>query len=169
MAYIKYGIVTKIEIITNNKATKDYLNSNFNLNLYNKIKNEYYLNHEILKENIVSFRKEILKYTMGKGDSIDSYEAFYLNTTAEKLLKKEMYLFEDNEKYSFANEDYCFETDKVFVSDEHMQICLYLIAIFWDINRVEFENFITLSSFVGNLIKRSSTNVLKDASFLAVV
>lgn len=169
MSYIKYGIITKIETITNNNRTKDYIKNNFNLDLYDKIKTNYYLKSNILNENIADFRKEILRFTNGKGDSINSYEAYYLDITGDELLKNKIHLTLDNEKYFFSNYDYTFETDKVFVVDEHMKICLYSIAIFWDINRVEFENSIVLSSLVGNLIKCSSTNVLKDASFLTVV
>lgn len=169
MAYIKYGVVTKIETILNTKETKNFVKEHFDLSLYDNVDNKYYLKSDLLNDNLESFRKEVLEFTKGKGDSIDCYEAFYLNTTGDELLKNKIELCDDNESYFFSCSDYKFETDKVCIYDEGIQLNIHFIAVFWDTNRVEFENILILSELVNNLIKKCSSNKLKDASFLAVI
>lgn len=169
MAYLKYGVATKIEVITNNKTTNKFIKDNFNLALYIKKSKHYFLKSEILNKNIKSFRKEVLSYTDGKSDSINNCEAYCLYTNADDLLEDDIVFASDNEKYSFSCNNHKFETDIGYICNDHIKIKIYIIPILWDINKVEFENNINLSLFTNKLIKNTLQNILKDASFLIVV
>lgn len=170
MAYIKYGITTKIMKIYNNKETDTYINNSFDLNLFAKKSSSYYLKSKLLEDNINDFRKEIISFTDGKGDSLDNTEAYCLNTDIDTLLKNKIVLIDNNERYYFSNNKYFkFDTDQVIVMDNKIGIKLYLIPIFWDVNKVEFENFFSVATFINNIIRSSTTNILKGASFFTVV
>ena len=107
MAYIKYGITTKIMKIYNNKETDTYINNSFDLNLFAKKSSSYYLKSKLLEDNINDFRKEIISFTDGKGDSLDNTEAYCLNTDIDTLLKNKIVLIDNNERYYFSNNKYC--------------------------------------------------------------
>ncbi len=170
MAYIKCGVVTKINIEKNKKQAIDYLNKSFNLELYKKNKNSYYLNSDILSSNIKDFRNEFLEFSSFYGDSLDDCEAYCLETSIDKLIKKKIYLCNDNEKYYFSNyENHKFDTDEVIVTTSNFSIKIFMIPIFWDIYRVIVENFEMVSELINNLIHKCIKNPLKDASFFTVV
>ena len=84
--YIKGGIVTKITILDKNAFQENKLKEYFDLNLYTKDKNNYYLKEYILNKSIKSYREEILKLTNSKADSIENSEAYILNTNANIIL-----------------------------------------------------------------------------------
>lgn len=170
MSYIKYGVTTKIKLINSNNQTDEYVKDSFDLALFNKNDNSYYLKSNVLSENLRDFRKEILGFTDGSGDSLDNCEAYCLNTDADSLLSNKIILFNDNENYCFSNNRYFkFETDQVVILDGLIGIKLYLIPVFWDVNRVEFESFLIVANFINKLIRVSTSNILKGASFFVVV
>lgn len=170
MAYIKYGIVTKIKIIKNIDKSNIFIKKTFNLNLYTKKDKTYYLKEEVLSSNIKSFRKEVMKYTNNVGDSLNNCEAYSLEIPINKLINNNIKLISYNEKYSFScNKSIKFETDQTIISDNDIKIKLFIIPIFWDINSVTFENPVKISNFINNLTKKAMNNTLKDASFLVVI
>lgn len=170
MSYIKYGVTTKIVKIYDNSETENYISNVFDLSLFYNNKNSYYLDSKILSDNLKGFRKEILSFTDGLGDSLDNSEAYCLNTDGDTLLENKILLIDDNEKYYFSNNKYFkFDTDQVVVLDNNIGIQLYLIPIFWDINRVDFKDFYSVANFVNKLVRTSTNNVLKGASFFAVI
>lgn len=170
MSYIKYGVATKIMPIFNNLETDSFVKKYFDLNLFYKNDSSYYLKSEVLSKNLKDFRNELLEITDGKGDSINNCEAYCLNTNADSLLKNKILLIDDNERYCFSNNKrFKFETDQVIMMDDSIGIKLYLIPVFWDVNIVQFESFISVSTFISKLVRTSINNVLKDASFFVVV
>lgn len=170
MSYIKYGIVTKIKIVKNDKQSEEYIKNNFNLNLYIKEKNTYYLKEEILNENIKKFRTEFLELTNNEGDSLNNCEAFCLETTANKLLKNKIFLCQNNEKFYFSKyEDFKFETDNLIYKNKKVKIKIYFVSVFWDINRIQAEDFSNISNIINKLTRISLKNTLKDASFFTIV
>ena len=169
MAYLKYGIVTKVKIIKDNKRTNSFIKDCFNLKLYNKLEKDYLLKEKILTDNIKDFRKELIEYTKG-GDSIDNCEAFCLETTADNLLESKINLCNRNERYYFDyDKSYKFDTDSAIICDEVTAIKLFMIPVFWDVNKVLFDDYIKTAIFINSLVKKTLNNVLKDASFLIVV
>ena len=52
MSYIKYGVVTRIDIVKNKDNSLKYITNSFNLNMFNKIRNSYYLKDKYLKKNL---------------------------------------------------------------------------------------------------------------------
>ena len=60
-----------------------------------------------MEDNINDFRKEIISFTDGKGDSLDNTEAYCLNTDIDTLLKNKIVLIDNNERYYFSNNKYC--------------------------------------------------------------
>lgn len=170
MSYIKCGVTTKIIPIYNNDQTDSFLEKSFDLKLYYKKESSYCLKPEILCNNLREFRKEVLSFTDGKGDSLDNCEAYCLNTNVDDLLNNKIVLIEDNERYYFSNNKYFkFDTDQVVILDDLVGLKLFLIPVYWDINRVKFENFIPVASFMSKLLRTSTNNVLKGASFFVVV
>ncbi len=170
MSYVKYGVTTKIKLINSNNQTYKYVKDSFDLSLFNKNDNSYYLKSDVLSDNLKWFRKEILRFTEGCGDSLDNCEAYCLNTDVDSLLNNKILLFNDNEKYYFSSNKYFkFEADQVVILDGLIGIKLYLIPVFWDVNRVEYENYITIANFINKLIRTSTSNILKGASFFVVV
>lgn len=170
MSYIKYGVTTKIKLITENDETDKFIKDNFNLDIFDKKDKNYYLNPEMLTNNLVNFRKEVLEFTNGNGDSLNNCEAYCLNTDINELLKHNIVLCNDNEKYYFSNNsNYKFDTDQFIITDNYISLKLFLIPIFWDVNKIEFENFMNIATFISKLVRTSTSNILKGASFFVVV
>ena len=170
MAYIKCGIVIKINIEKNKKQAMEYINKFFNLELFEKIKNSYFLKNDILSSNIKEFRNELLEFSNYYGDSLDDCEAYCLETSIEKLIQKKIYLCNNNEKYYFSDYDnYKFSADEVMVTTSNFSIKIFMIPIFWDIYRVIVENFEMISKLINGILRKSMKNPLKDASFFTVV
>ena len=162
MSYLKYGIVTKIEDLNNN-----FINNNFNLKLYKKDNNYYHIKEDVLNKNIKPFRKEIMNLSNNKGDSINSCEAYCLNTTADELLEHEIHFI--NDKYYFEGYNFLFDTEEICYLTDKEFLKLNFISLFWDINKVECDDFNLIASFLNNLLKKALTNCLKDASLLDLV
>lgn len=170
MAYFKYGIVVKIEMIKNYKNNYKYLSNCFNLNLYNKIENGYLIKENVLSSNVWKFREEVLDMTNGLGDSFYNCEAYCLNKTINELSKSDIKLCNNNEKYYFSCfVNYKFQADELTLCDEEVSLKLFLIPIFWDINSICFDNFNNMSLFINKLARQSMSNILKDASFFGVI
>lgn len=170
MAYIKCGVVTKINIEKNKKNSIEYLNKTFNLELFKRIKNSYYLNSDILSLNIKEFRNEFLSFSNFYGDSLDNCEAYCLEVSIDKLIQEKINLCNDNEKYYFSNyENYKFNTDEVIVTTDNFSIKIFMIPVFWDIYRVIVESFEMVSELINNLIHKCMKNTLKEACFFTVV
>ena len=170
MAYIKCGVVIKINIEKNKKQAIEYLNKFFDLELFEKTNNSYYLKNDILSSNIKEFRNELLRFSNFYGDSLDDCEAYCLETSIDELIKKKIYLCNDNEKYYFAGyKNHKFDTDEVVVTTSKFSIKIFMIPIFWDIYRVVVENFEMISELVNNMIRKCMKNPLKDISFFTVV
>ena len=164
MAYIKYGVVTRIENINKNK---DFIKNNFNLDLYEDKKVYYLLKNTILKDNLKSFRKEIMNLSNKKIDSIDSSEAYCLETTGDNLINHDICLLKGGRKYYFQDyEDFIFDTEEVCLLTENSFLKLSFLSLFWDINKIVCEDFSKVSIFLNNSLKKALTNCLKDASFL---
>ena len=162
MSYLKYGVVTKIEDLEKEKKNK-FINNNFNLDLYNKNKNIYSIKENVLNSNLKPFREEVLSISH-YGDSIDSCEAYCLNTTADKLINHDICLVKDDQYYFKDYEDFVFDFEKVYLFTEKASLRINFLSIFWDINKVECEDFIKVSFFLTNTFKKALTNCLKDAS-----
>ena len=157
MAYLKYGVVTKIEDLENNNCIKY-----FNLDLYTKKKNKYFINELVLNNNLKDFRKEVLSLS-NYGDSIDSCEAYCLNTTGDELINHDICIIDD--KYYFKGyENFVFDFEKVYLFTEESSLKLNFLSIFWDVNKIECNDFIKASFFLTNTFKKVLNNCLKDAS-----
>lgn len=170
MAYIKYGVVTKIEIIKNIDKSNEFIEKNFDLNLYNKKDKSYYLQEGVLSGNIQKFRGEIMKYTDSEGDSLNNCEAYCLETSIEEVMKSKINMIQNNERYYFScNKKIVFDADKVMISNKDIKVQLFIIPVFWDINRVMCENFVQVLNFMNNISRKTFVNSLKDASFFVVV
>ena len=76
MGYVKSGIVTRIEILNENKDSNYFVKKYFNVDLYNQKGNIYFLKEKILQQNLKSFREEFLLFSEGKCDSLDNCEAY---------------------------------------------------------------------------------------------
>ena len=169
MSYIKGGVVTRIEN-TNHKNNKQNIDNFFDLTLFNKNDNDYLLKEKILNENLKDFREEYLSLSNFKGDSLNNCEAYVLEKDVNELLDNYIYLIDGNKRFFFKNhEEYIFETDYFMYTDEKNSFALYLIPIFWDINKVKIENFSNVINFVNNLTRKALNNKLKDACWFSVI
>lgn len=169
MSYIKGGVVTRIEN-TNHKNNNKELETFFDLNLFNENGNDYLLKEKLLNENLKDFREEYLSLSNFKGDSLSNCEAYVLEKDVNKLLDNYIYLIDGNKRFFFKNhEEYIFETDYFMYTDEKNSFALYLIPIFWDINKVKTENFSNVINFVNNLTRKALNNKLKDACWFSVI
>lgn len=170
MGYIKGGIVTRIDIMTQNKKTKEYLENYFDLSLYKKEKNTYLIDETNINKNIKEFRKELLTLTNNKGDSIENSEAYLLETTANNLLSKRVILKEHNKKYSFEKyKDINFETDMYEIKKEKVCIILSILILIWDTNKIEIEEPKFFNDFINNLVRKSTVNTLKNSSWFTII
>ena len=170
MAYIKCGIVTKINVKKNKEKALEYINSLFNTELYDKEKNNYYIKEDVLRINIKDFRNELLSYSNFYGDSLSDCEAYCLETTIDTLMDKDIVLCDNNERYYFLGfDDYKFNTDSVMVTTSKFSVKFFIIPIFWDIYRIVSEDFTKITELVTNLIHKCLSNPLKDASFFTVI
>lgn len=170
MAYIKYGVVTKIRIIKNQNKANEFIENSFNLKLYNKKDENYYLKQNVLAANIKDFREEVMKYTNNEGDSLNNCEAYCLEKSIEKVINSRITMTHNNERYYFScNKKLIFETEKIIINDKYIKIKLFIIPIFWDINSITYEEFLKVSTFVNNISRKAFYNSLKDASFFAVI
>lgn len=167
--YFKGGIITRIDVMSENEKAKEYLKKYFELNGYNKINNSYLLKEELLINNIENFRNELLNLTENQSDSLENSEAYLLETTADKLLSKNVFLTKDNKKYYFQDyENIKFETDVYEISEKGVHIILSAITILWNTDKIEIENKNNFEKFINNLIRKSVTNVLKNFSWFTI-
>lgn len=169
IGYLKGGIVTRIDEVNNSKETKEYIKKYFDLNLFEKTNNSYLLKEKILNKNIKKLREELLNITENNSDSIENSDAYLLETTAEKLLEKEVYLIENNKKYYFnEHKSIKFETDVYEIKDKKIHIILSVITIIWNTDKIEIEDKEIFEKFINNLIRKSVTNVLKNTLWFTI-
>ncbi|MGM9879078.1 MAG: hypothetical protein ACI31R_03545 [Bacilli bacterium] len=170
MGYLKSGIVTRIEILNKGEESIDYIRKNFNLELFTKKDNIYLLKEKILKQNLSLFREEFLSFSERKCDSLDNCEAYCLETNINKLLMNEIYLTKDNKNFYFENyENMKFETDECIFDNKKVLLKIFLIPIFWDINKIEAENLNNIITTVNNLTRKAMKNILKNASWFTII
>lgn len=168
--YIKGGIVTKITVVNNRPIYENKLKEYFDLKMYDKNKNNYYLKEDILNKYIKSYREELLKLTNNKADSIENSEAYILNTSADKLLTEKINLTSNHEKYFFENyKKMTFETDYKIENLEGITICIYIIPVVWSIDKITVEKTTFFNIFLNNLVKKSIKNKLKDSSWFTIM
>lgn len=158
MSYLKYGVVTKIEDLDKSNKIKY-----FNLDLYHKTKNMYLLKEDILNSNLKLFREEVLSLS-NYGDSIDSSEAYCLNTTGDELINHDICYYGVDQYYFKDYESFIFDFEKVYLFTEQSSLKLNFLSLFWDINKIECDDFTKVSFFLTNAFKKALTNCLKDAS-----
>ncbi len=169
MPYLKAGIVTRIEI-DRIKNDLNYLDKFFNLNLFCNGNNVFLLKKNILRENLVSFRKEFMNITNYRGDSLNNCEAYSLEIDVNKMLENEIYLSDDGKKFYFENfENMKFDTDQCYYKDKKISMLIFFIPIFWDINKIVAEDFDIITVTVNNLTRLALKNKLKDACWFAVI
>ncbi|MGN0992405.1 MAG: hypothetical protein ACI4PE_00475 [Bacilli bacterium] len=170
MGYVKSGIVTRIEILNENKDSTSFIRKNFNLDLYTQKGNIYFLKEKILQQNLKSFREEFLLFSEGRSDSLDSCEAYCLEIDVNKMLQNKIYLIKDNKSFCFDNYvNMKFETDEFVFSDKKVLLRIFLIPIFWDIDKVETVCLNNTILLVNNLTRKAMKNILKDASWVTII
>ena len=163
--YIKTGIVTKIIFNPSNKKQVNFLNNNFNLDLYTLKNNTYYIKYDILKNNFWSFHKEYLSFTNYKYDSIDDCCAYALEINLDSLKKRNIILTNNFEGYTFEGFDYIFHMDH----DQFLGINIYFISIYWNINKISCEDFTNIKVLSNNLCRKAVKNILKNASWFTII
>lgn len=164
--FIKGGVVTRIDILNNSSCLEKY----FNLKLYKKIENSYYLKEDILNKNLYSLWREISSLTSNMGDSISDSDSYVLLANADKLLKSPIVLLDDNKRYRYLKyQRNSFEMILIYETIHKMRIRIYLMPIIWDINRLEIESDLFLKTFLNNLIRKSLKNILKDTIWFVIV
>ena len=169
MAYIKNGIVTRIDVCGENNDLS-YVNKLFDLSIYEKVDNKYLLFEDVLQDNFKSYRTEYLEFSCYSGDSLSCCESYCLNVDINKLLDNKIHLTKDNKNYYFENyEDVLFDTDVCHYIDDNVYLKFSLIPVFWDTNRVECEDFINTMITVNNLTRKAMKNVSKGASWFSVI
>lgn len=167
MGYIKCGIVTRIDIVS---GDGDCLGDFFDLSLYKRVGDGYFICDDILQDNLVSYREEFLKFSFYHGDSFDSSDAYCIGTSINELLRNKIYLIRDNSYYYFDNHlDYLLDADVCFFKFNDTLFRFFVIPVFWDVNRVDSECFDFISITVNNLTRGAMKNVLKDASWFYVI
>lgn len=124
----------------------------------------------MLKNNLISFREELLILSEGKCDSLNNCEAYCLEININKMLENEIYLTKDNKKFYFQNyENMKFDTDSCIYNDGKIIITIFFIPIIWDINKIIAEDFNSITTIVNNLTRKAMKNTLKDASWFTVI
>ena len=170
MAYAKYGVVTRIDLLKNKKEGIKYIKDNFDLNFFVRNKNSYLLNNAFINDNLKDLREEFLTFSNFFGDSFDSCEAYCIETDIDELMNHNIILVDNCEKFYFEGyNDFVFDTDCVLYFTNKFSFKLFLIPIFWDINRIESESFNTISLVVNNLTRKCMKNKLKDVSFFTII
>ncbi len=170
MSYIKGGIVTRIDTSKNKEAALEFLEENFDLNLFTNNSDSYLLKEKKLQENLIKFRQEFLDFTMGKGDSLNSCEAYCLEVDVDKMLESGIYLTDDNTKFYFGiDKTKKFETDFCHYYKRKFSLSLFFIPVFWDVNWIEAEDFYIMSVTVNNLTRKAMKNPLKNASWVTII
>ena len=102
MAYIKNGIVTRIDVCGENNDLS-YVNKLFDLSIYEKVDNKYLLFEDVLQDNFKSYRTEYLEFSCYSGDSLSCCESYCLNVDINKLLDNKIHLTKDNKNYYFGD------------------------------------------------------------------
>lgn len=167
MGYIKGGIVTRIDVINNTKKTQKFLKDNFDLSMFEFKNNSYYLDEELLKKNFWYFRDEYLELIDYACDSIRNSDCFIIEESVNKLKNSNISLTNNNKSYYFDNhKEYIFETD---VDLNYKNIKIYIISVYWDVNKVIVEDFSNLTKLVNKLTRKSLKNPLKEVSWLTVI
>ena len=167
MSYIKGGIVTRIDILSNTKKVNKFLNDNFDLSMFTFKNNSYLLDEKLLKENFWKFREEYLELIDWTCDSIKNSESFIIEENINKLKMSKISLINNNKSYYFDDyKEYIFETD---ADENNKNIKIYFISIYWDINKIIADDFSNLTKLVNNLTRKSLENPLKKVSWLTVI
>ncbi len=170
MSYLKYGVVVKIKLIRSKKNAFNYINKTIDLEYYNKINSTFYLKQEILNNNLKYFRKEFLCFTNNYGDSLDNCEAYCLNVNINELLKSEIVFSLDYESYYFKNYNTLkFYPDIIEFNTSKILIKVYLLPIYWDIYKIEAEDFSKTSNLLNHFTQKLLKNPLKDVSLFTLV
>ena len=167
MGYIKGGIVTRIDVLSNTKKVNKFLNDNFDLSMFNFKNNSYLLDEKLLKENFWKFREEYLELIDHTCDSIKNSESFIIEENINKLKMSKISLINNNKSYYFDDyKEYIFETD---IDLSYKNIRIYFISIYWDVNKIIADDFSNLTKLVNNLTRKSLKNPLKKVSWLTVI
>ncbi len=166
MAYIKSGIVTRIEVISGScSCLSDY----FDLDLFDKSGNVYLLNCSVFNDNICSYREEYMSFCDGFCDSLSSCEAYVLETDVGVMLSSCICFSCENRSYSFDGFSYVFDTDECYFRYGDFEFRLFFIPVFWDINYVSCEDISFVTNTVNRLTRSAMKNVLKGASWFTVI
>ena len=125
MSYIKGGIVTRIDILSNTKKVNKFLNDNFDLSMFTFKNNSYLLDEKLLKENFWKFREEYLELIDWTCDSIKNSESFIIEENINKLKMSKISLINNNKSYYFDDyKEYIVETD---ADENNKNIKIYFI------------------------------------------
>ena len=165
-SFIKGGIVTRIDVIGREYELDKY----FDLNFYIKDKKSYLLKEDILNNNISCLRKELLELTDNNSDSIDESDAYVLETTGDKLLKKKIFLTSDRERYYY--EDYVsnkFETILTYETLGKNKVRIYFLPVLWIVDKIWCGDDTSLKKFLNKMVIKSLNSKLGGAFFITLI
>lgn len=163
MGYLKGGIVTRIDVL--DSCGCDRVSGLFDLELFDFNCDVYMLKESVLMDNFWTFHDEYMKMTEGVGDSIKNCEASFFDIDIHKLKFKKVLLSDDNKKFYFSDFVKKFDTEVVYF----FGLRIYFISIYWNINKIQCEDFSDISLFVNNLTHNSLENKLKGASWISIL
>lgn len=166
MSYFKSGIVTRIEVISDIDGV---LGEYFDLDLFFKTGNVYLLNSSFFNDNICSYREEYMSFCDGFCDSLSSCEAYVLETDVCLMLGSGICFSCGNRSYFFNGFSYVFDTDECCFRYKNLELKLFFIPVFWDINYVSCLDIGFISIVVNKLTRGTMKNVLKGASWFTVI
>ena len=160
MAYLKYGVATRIDV-------KGNIENTFNLDFFIKKDNSYFIKEQLLNDNFWSLREEFLSYT-GEGDSINDSDAYILEENINNIAGKEIILSNDFYKYKYSGYNFEFDTDFFIESTEESSIEISFIPIYWNTSPINSLPF-NILMLLNNLTTKCLVNQLKEASLFAVI
>lgn len=169
MAFVKSGVVTRIDIVGDEYSSNEFISKYFDLSLYDKSCGVYLLKSDVFNDNICSFREEYMSFSLGRCDSFDSCEAFCLDVPVLELFNSNISFIDDNTRYIFDGYDMVFDVDVVRFYFGSVRLDVYMIPVFFDVNYTESEDFNFVSMTVNNLTRKAMKNVLKGASWFSLI
>lgn len=166
MKFIKGGIVTRIDF---NYKDISVIEKYFNRDLFYIYENKWLLKEDVLNDNIIAFRDELLKLTENKGDCIDNSDAYILNCSCADLLYDKIILCNDNKKYFYSKfSSNKFDTLFLYEYIYSKRFKIYFIPIIWDISDIYVDDKDFFIIFINNLIRNSLNNCLKYSSWFTI-
>ena len=160
MAYLKYGVATRIDINGN-------MEKSIASDLFIKRDNSYYIKEKILNDNFWNFREEFLSYTLD-GDSINDSDAYILEEDINKLIGRKIILSKDYYSYKYSGYSFTFDTDCYIESTEESSIKVSFIPIYWNTSPISYLPF-NILILLNNLTNKCMVNDLKEASLFALI